>query len=100
MSFTDSVSTNSTRKKEDKKRKGLEIKIYRTLAYAAAIAVIFLSYILIQKENKEDIYQQRIDKSIQIIDKQSSEIETLLNGLSTININSRLDNQIVITPKL
>lgn len=86
--------------KEAKKTKRFEINIYRTFAYAAALAVMFLSYLLIQKENKEDVYQRRIDQSIMIIDKQSSEIEALLNGLSTITVNSKLENPIVITPKL
>lgn len=86
--------------KEAKKTKRFEINIYRTFAYAAALAVLFLSYMLVQKENKEEMYQQRLNQSIMVIDKQSSEIEALLNGLSTVTVSSKLENAIVITPKL
>lgn len=70
---------------------------YSILGYAAAIIFLFLTLLFF---NQSTNYQKDLEAVTSRVNKQQQMLELLFNGLPAAEVNTKLENQIIIEAKL
>lgn len=74
-----------------------------TVNFKTAVISVFSVFLLILSVflySRLETYEERLDRSFQQINQQQEKIELLYNSLPTIEVRSKLDNEIIIQSKL
>lgn len=84
--------------KKRKKQPGTFTVNFKTAAIS--VLSIFLLILSVFLYSKLETYEERLDRSFRQINQQQEKIELLYNSLPTIEVRSKLDNEIIIQSKL